>query len=460
MAIIHQPGLFSWDQVEAASDLDRLRILLEALPDEDFMRTLEAERKQRRDDYPLRAVWNSVLAGMVFEHGSIESLRRELQRNAQLRQMCGFDVVRGALAVPPQWVYTRFLRKLFQHAADLDRMFDRLVNRLEELLPDLGVRLAVDSKALESHANAPRKNAPPSPQKPDGRCDRDADWGTKTYQGVHADGTAWEKTKRWFGYKLHLVVDAQYELPLGYVVTKASANDSPHLTPLVASLKARHPELVERSAYLSADKAYDSKDNNQDLFEEYGIRPVIDIRATWQEEPDRPRSLHPERVDTIYYTEQGEVLCRCRDGQTPERDNYAAMAYEGFEHDRMTLKYRCPAKAHGIACTQQDLCNGGQQPAHGRIVRVPLDTDRRIFTPLARDSKAWRREYKHRTAVERVNSRIDVSFGFERHYIRGLRKMKVRCGLALLVMLGMAVGWIEAGQRERMRSLVGRPRAA
>ena len=159
MAIIHQPGLFSWDQVEAASDLDRLRVLLEALPDEGLMRTLEAERKGRRDDYPLRAVWNSVLAGIVFQHGSVESLRRELQRNAQLRQACGFEVFRGASAVPPEWVYTRFLRKLFHHQAAIDRMLDLLVNRLEELLPDLGVRLAVDSKGIKSHANGPHQDA-------------------------------------------------------------------------------------------------------------------------------------------------------------------------------------------------------------------------------------------------------------------------------------------------------------
>lgn len=419
MAIIPQPGLFCWDQVEAASEMDRLEMLLAALPDEELMRVLEKERRGRRDDYPLRAVWNSVLAGIVFQHPSVESLRRELQRNAQLRQVCGFDVFRGALAVPPEWVYTRFLSKLVRHQAALERMLDALVRRLETLLPNLGRRLAVDSKAIASHAKPPRKDADAGKQKPDGRRDRDADWGVKTYQGVRADGTAWEKTKRWFGYKLHLVVDAEYELPLGYAVTKASANDSLYLLPLVEELQRRHPQLVERAEYLSADKGYDSKDNNRGLYDTYAIRPVVDIRSTWQEEPDQPRQLDPERVDTICYAERGEVLCRCRDGAQKARDNYAAMAYEGFEADRGTLKYRCPAQAHGIACTQRGLCNQGRHPAHGRLVRVPLEKDRRIFTPLARDSKAWPREYKHRTAAERVNSRLDVSFGFERHYIRG-----------------------------------------
>jgi hypothetical protein len=344
------------------------------------------------------------------------------------------------------------------HFEELDQMVDALLERVSELLPDFGRRLASDSKAINSHAKPLRKDAEAG--RPDGRRDEDADWGTKTYKGVRKDGTAWEKVNRWFGYKLHLLVDADYELPLAYTVTKASANDSPHLLPLVEKLKARHPELIERAKYLSADKGYDSKDNNQDLYDEYGIRPVVDIRSTWQEEPDRPRQLNPEKVDTVFYTERGDVLCRCRDDGQEERDNYASMAYEGFEADRETLKYRCPAKARGVTCTQQGLCNAGRQPARGRIVRVPLSKDRRIFTPLARDSKAWTREYKHRSAVERVNSRLDVSFGFERHYIRGMNKMKVRAGLAVAVMLAMAVGWLEAGQAERIRSLVGRPRAA
>ncbi len=91
---------------------------------------------------------------------------------------------------------------------------------------------------------------------------------------------------------------------------------------------------------------------------------------------------------------------------------------------------------------------------------MPIAIDRRIFTPLPRSAKSWRREYKHRTAIERVNSRLDGAYGFERHYIRGMKKMRARTGLALLVMLGMALGWLEAGQAERMRSLLGQPRAA
>ncbi|MCJ7841135.1 DDE transposase, partial [Lederbergia sp. NSJ-179] len=76
MAIIPQMNLFSWTDLEELGDLDRLRLVMEYLPDDKLMKILEKERRNGRDDYPIRAVWNTILAGVVFEHDSTESLRR------------------------------------------------------------------------------------------------------------------------------------------------------------------------------------------------------------------------------------------------------------------------------------------------------------------------------------------------------------------------------------------------
>ncbi len=46
-------------------------------------------------------------------------------------------------------------------------------------------------------------------------------------------------------------------------------------------------------------------------------------------------------------------------------------------------------------------------------------------------------------------------FNFETHYIRGLARMKTRVGLALAVMMALALGQARAGHAGRMRSLVG-----
>ena len=157
MARLLAPYLFTWKEVEARSDLERLLLVLEHLPDEGLMKKLEKQRKWGRDDYPIRSVWNSVLAGIVYQHPSVDSLRRELLRNGELRGVCGFDPHRGSGAVPPPWVYSRFLKLLFKYKAEMDGMFDRLVDELKGLLPDLGFSVAVDSKGVNSAGRPTKK---------------------------------------------------------------------------------------------------------------------------------------------------------------------------------------------------------------------------------------------------------------------------------------------------------------
>jgi hypothetical protein len=439
MAILPQRSLFRWEEVEDLRDLERLRLVLEYLPDESLMRRLEADRSRGRDDYPIRAVWNSLLAGVVFQHPSAEALRRELGRNAALRQACGFDPLKGHAAVPPPAAYTHFLHAILHRAADIDAIFDDLVERLRAELPDFGRVLAVDGKALRTHARPRKKDAPVPPA--DGRRDTDADFGKKTRRGRHPDGTAWEKVTKWFGYKLHLVVDAVYEMPVAYEVAKASAGEAPEAHELLSHLEERHPEVLAACKAWTADKGYDDGAMITRLWDDHRILPAIDIKHMWKE-PDETRLLPGRR--RIVYDQDGQVYCHCPASGTCRR-----MAYGGFEADRETLKFRCPAAHYGLECAGRAACEVRL------AVRVPMALDRRLFTPLARSSYAWKRMYSRRTAVERVNSRLDVSFGFEQHFIRGQKKMRLRMGLALMVMLAMAYGRIKEKQADKMRSLVG-----
>ena len=390
MAIIPQQELFSWEEIEELGDLERLKLVLEYLPDEKLMRQMEKERAQGRDDYPVRAVWNSILAGVVFGHPSIESLRRELKRNAQLRKLCGFDPLKGVAAVPPEWAYTRFLKSLMRHMGLMEEMFDSLVERVREALPGFGGSLAVDGKGIETHARA-RKKADVS-HEPDGRRDGDADWGVKTYQGEHEDGTLWQKVKSWFGYKLHLVVEAEYELPVAFEVTRASCSEVPEAHRLVKKLEERHPELLDECETFLADRGLDDGKLIERLWDDHGIKPVIDIRNMWKD--GEPTRLVSGTLNVVY-DYKGTVFCHC-----PRTGERCEMAYGGFEKDRGCLKYRCPARHYDLECAGREECPVGAS------VRIALSEDRRIFTPVARSSYSWKRVYKKRTAVERVNPAI------------------------------------------------------
>lgn len=447
MAVVPQGHLFSWRDVDAASDLDRLRLVLQAIPDEGLMERLEERRGRGRNEYPVRAMWNSVLAGVVYQHPTVETLRRELKRNEGLRELCRFEPFGGEEAVPTASAYSNFLEGLLDCEEEIPAMFDELIERLREHLPDLGEHLAVDGKAVASYGKKAKKA-----EKGDRRGEHDADWGVKTYRGKREDGSSWEKVVRWFGFELHLLVDSVHEIPLGYEVTKASAAETKRLLALVEACRVQHPGIIKRAEDLAADRGYDSERNNRELYDEYGIRPIIDKRADWKEEPTRP--VFEERADTVVYDVKGQVSCVC-----PATGTERAMVGWGFEKERGTLKYRCPTAVYGIECEGRDRCPGAQSE-YGKVARIPIEEDRRMFTPVARDSLAWKRAYKRRTAVERVNGRLDQVLGFEQHTIRGRKKMQVRVGIALVVLLAMALGRIEAGQREKMRSLLAPVRRA
>ncbi|HOA81743.1 MAG TPA: transposase [Defluviitaleaceae bacterium] len=434
MSIIPQQTFFVWDEIENLGDLERLQLVLEYMPDEELMQILEKERGKGRDDYPVRAMWNSILAGVVYQHPSIESLRRELLRNGQLRFMCGFRNGK----VPEAYVYSRFFKKLFKKEEMINKMFDKLVYELEELLPGFGKNLAIDGKAISSLSKRENKN-----KKEDGRRDLDADWGKKEYKGVKEDGTAWSKVVKWFGYKLHLIVDADYELPVAFNLTKASTSEIKQAHKMIEELNRKHPELIEKCETLEADRGYDDTKFIVKLWDRYKIKPVIDIRNMWKDS-EETRLL--EGYENVVYNYKGNVYCTCM-----ETGIQREMCVGGFEKDRKkhgTLKKLCPAKQYGIKCKYMDKCQVKQG------IRIDIDLDRRIFTPIDRASYKWERAYKKRTSVERVNSRLDVSFGFEEHYIRGIKKMKLRSGIALCIMLAMAVGRIKENQAENMRSLV------
>lgn len=75
-------------------------------------------------------------------------------------------------------------------------------------------------------------------------------YGKKEYRGITKDGNLWEKISKWFGYKLHLIVDATYELPVSYTVTKASTSDIKEGHEFVKHLKQKQPTILEAAETL------------------------------------------------------------------------------------------------------------------------------------------------------------------------------------------------------------------
>ena len=487
-----QSVLFSWDDVERLPELRRLGFVLDNLPDADIVAALESRRGRGRDEYPVSAMWRALVAGVVFGHESSASLLRELGRNPALLGVCGFDPLGrqappgralsrrpdGAVeavfepsprrdGVPTAWAFSRFLSgvvRLEEETGAVSGMADALRGRLLEELPGYGRHLGYDGKAVPSRSTGRAAAGT-------GRTsDPDADWGKHETRGVDGNGRPWTRVKTWFGYGLHLVADVEHELPVWFEVERASRSERKVLSAAVDGLFGAEPELAERCEDFCADRGLDGGPLKEKLWEVHGVRRLIDVREMWREEkgmpdhdPSKPilRPLSADGGGNVLHSEKGEVLCRC-----PATGEERPMAFQGFEAGRGALKYRCPAAAYGLDCEGRDRClrdAGSGAGDYGRVVRVALaERDRRMFTPTPWGSPSWRRGYARRGALERINARLDNSFGFERHFVRGRTKMRARLGLALAVMMALALGSVAAGRPERMRSLVdpGLPLAA
>jgi hypothetical protein len=105
--------------------------------------------------------------------------------------------------------------------------------------------------------------------------------------------------------------------------------------------------------------------------------------------------------ENLVYNYKGNVHCYCM-----ETGKKREICVGGFEKDRNTLKKLCPAKQYGLECKYMEKCSLKQG------IRIKLEEDRRIFAPIDCVSYKWDTYYDKRTSVERVNSRLDESFGF------------------------------------------------
>ncbi|BAX68163.1 transposase [Latilactobacillus sakei] len=195
-----------------------------------------------------------------------------------------------------------------------------MVTTLYETLDGFGQTLALDGKIIPSYATKPNKKV-----EHDGRRDTEADFTLKQYTTTTANGEKITKKKTWFGYRLHLIVDANYELSVAYEVTKASEGE-----PTVAKrlIKQFSTSQTKQCDYLLADRGYDGAPLLS-LIESKNIIPVIDIKNQW----DKDTLTQQYRDTDLIYTYNGAV------SYVDEKGNEIKLAYMGHDKKTDCLRY-------------------------------------------------------------------------------------------------------------------------
>jgi hypothetical protein len=410
--------LFAWHQLEDSPGLASLRQLLDLLPDAPLLAALRAWRGRGRNEYPVGILWRVHVVRYLLRHVTMQACLDELERNPALRPVVGLG---AGDPVPDAWNMTRFQEVLGQpqHLVLLQQMFRELAGRLGQAVGDLGQRLAGDSAALSARADGAggegRIRGLPQP-----------DGGRKEY---HDERGRLTQVYEWLGYKFHLLVDVKHEVILAYRNTAASAADAGQIPALLQDAQAVLPQ--ERIQSLAYDKAADDVKTHQ-LLHAAGIKPLIQNRALWKEEPERMLPGH-DASSNLVYDEAGTLYCYDRVSPTPLKHK---MAYIGYERERSTLKYRCPARHEGWKCPSDQKCNESRK--YGKTARIQCELDLRRFPPLPRATREFERRYKGRTAVERVNARIKLFWGADDGNVTGAARFHAHLSTIMLVHIGWA----------------------
>jgi len=408
-------ALFAWDKLPDSPSLLGLKFLLGLLPDAPLLGALHRHRGHGRNDYPMAVLWRVHVTRYLLRHVTTEACLAELERNPALRKVVGMAADQ---AVPEPWNMSRFQEVLGQpeHLEILQQMFQELTRRLGRAVADLGQRLAGDSAALSARGDADPAGTP-LPQ-PDG--------ARKEYRD---DTGKVVKVYAWFGYKFHLLVDVKHEVVLAYQVTAATTNDAEMLPVLLAKAQKVLPE--GRIASLAYDKAADDEKTHA-LLHGAHIKPVIQNRALWKEEPERKLPGHGAESNVVH-DEGGTLYCYDQTAAAPVKHK---MGFMGYEKSRGTLKYRCPARHEGWTCPSDKRCN--KDSKYGKTVRVRCALDLRRFPPLPRATAEFERRYKGRTAVERVNARLKLFWGTDDGNVTGAARFHAHLATILLVHGAMA----------------------
>ena len=169
-------------------------------------------------------MWRAIIAGIVYQHDSVEHLVRELHRNLGLLQFCGFHPLPRQSApvyelhcnpetskseshtiwkpcldsVLHQWNFKRFFKRLIspeEKYGMISNMIWQLREQLMDEIADFGVHLGYGGKALNIYSSGRMIKSKGKTSDPD------ADWGRHEYRGVDKNtGKPWSKIKFWFGY--------------------------------------------------------------------------------------------------------------------------------------------------------------------------------------------------------------------------------------------------------------------
>ena len=374
---------------------EELRRIFDSVPFQRLVKRLRAYRWTGRPGYNPETMLKAILVGYYKSIGTLAELARYLEDHREIASVCGFQ---DDEPTPSRSTFSRFISRLAKHQDLLDECLNIIAEGFKELLPDFGKVVAIDCTSVPTYSNP--DNEPVS--------DKEAGWIVR--EG--SERKLWE-----FGYRLHLVVDANWELPIAKEVTLAEDNEKKASLPLLHKAGENLPWFKPDA--IIADKAYDKYDHYHAIVKGFDAEPII------------KHAKHSE------YELTGLPAAPICPGGLP-------MIYRSWD-SKKGLQYECAERAGRAICPLAQGCTI-------KTTWIRLVKDYRQFGyHIARGSEEWQALYRKRVAVERCNSRLKETRRLAKHQFRGFERISVHASLAVLAMMAVALSRAKLGQFDEVR---------
>lgn len=236
----------------------QLHTLFSNIPDDELLKALKVYYAGRLG-YSYKIIWRTYVAMTILNLASFAELIRTLENNPYIALACGITNHAG---IPSKFAYSRFMHKLSQpkYVVMVKNIMRSLTRSLYKTLPEFGQSVAIDSTDLKAWSKGNKKPV----------SDKDATWSVKR-------DTA-GKPKYYFGYKLHVIADTKYEIPIAANLTTASIHDVRVASRVLAQATFTYSKFHPK--YVICDAGYSDSKLRYLIKRSYRAEPIIKVNPT------------------------------------------------------------------------------------------------------------------------------------------------------------------------------------
>ncbi len=218
---ILQQTLFSFEELMELELKERLHLFFSNLSLEPYTVKLRSRLPQGAKGFRRDAILRALLAAPLVGISTFTGLVDRLKSDIRFRYQCGF----GVGSVPSIATFSRVFQKITTLNL-AEELFLALVKECREKGVISGEVIAIDSTAINAYEQKQARHK--------SKNTGNGDWGAKK--------DSFGNTVTWFGYKLHLAVDTESELPIAFEVTPANVNDGDLGPVLIEKVSSSVPE--------------------------------------------------------------------------------------------------------------------------------------------------------------------------------------------------------------------------